>query len=187
MAVIEARIAPFIRKVFTITGTQYYYSGSGQPHGGLDISTGFNDDLYSMVNGKVLSVVHNHSSYGNYIIIQDTTTGDSFLYAHMKTIEVVQNQQISMGQLVGQEGMTGEATGIHLHLELQYHNVGESWTWNVPYEDRPNVAEYLGLTNTQGLQAIYYGTPVPPTPTVRQKHRFPWYLVIARKKRRGEL
>ena len=46
MAVIEARIAPFIRKVFTITGTQYHYSGSGDPHGGLDLSTGFKDDLY---------------------------------------------------------------------------------------------------------------------------------------------
>ena len=181
MAVIESRIAPFINKKFTITGTQYYYSGSGNPHGGLDLSTGSNDNLYSMVNGKVLSVSF-ESSYGNYIIIQDSTTGDSFLYAHMKSVSVIQGQTITMGQLVGIEGRTGNATGIHVHLELQYHTPGQSWTWGVPYNDRPNVAEYLGLTNTQGLQAIYHGEPVPPYPVDFQKKKFPWVL-YARKLR----
>lgn len=184
MAVIDARIAPFINQQFTITGTQYHYSGSGDPHGGLDISTGANDILYSMVNGKVLSVSH-ESSYGNYIIIQDSTTGDSFLYAHMKSVSVRKNQTITMGQAVGIEGRTGTATGIHVHLELQYHTPGESWTWGIPYEDRPNVAEYLGLTNTQGLQAIYHGTPgpTPPHPIhYDSERRFPWVL-YARKLR----
>ena len=187
MAVINARIAPFINKQFQITGTQYHYSGSGNPHGGLDISTGANDTLYSMVNGKVLSVSW-ESSYGNYIIIQDDTTGDSFLYAHMKSVSVTRGQTITLGQAVGTEGRTGIATGIHVHLELQYHTPGESWTWQVPYEDRPNVAEYMGLTNTQGLKAIYRGTPgpTPPGPLDFHKKKFPWVL-YARKLRQRRM
>lgn len=180
MTVVQARIAPFIRENFEITGTQYYYSGSGQPHGGLDIATysGSLHILYSMVNGKVLSVVENHESYGKYIIIQDNTTGDTFLYAHMARIDVFKNQLISMGDQVGIEGSTGNVTGRHVHLELQYLNPGDSWVWNVPYNDRPNVAEYMGLTNTKGLVAYYDGTPhpIPPTPTTTKKHKFPWFI-----------
>lgn len=177
MAVVQARIAPFIRENFVITGTQYYYSGSGDPHGGLDIATyaGSLHILYSMVNGKILSVVHNHSSYGNYIIMQDNTTGDSFLYAHMARIDVFQGQIVSMGDQVGIEGSTGNVTGRHLHLELQYLNPGDSWVWGIDYNDRPNVAEYMGLANTQGLVAYYDGTP-HPIPTETRKHKFPWFI-----------
>lgn len=191
MAILEARIAPFINKVFTITGTQYYYHNSGNPHGGLDIATSMKDNLYSMVEGHVLSVVRNHSSYGNYIIIQDDTTGDSFLYAHMDSIDLaIQTGGIvHLNQLVGVEGRTGNVTGIHVHLELQYHTPGESWTWGVPYNDRPNVAEYMGLTNTYRLQAIYDGTPTPtPPPTYDTQKNFPWFIynhrrMICRKRR----
>ena len=184
MAVLEATIAPFINKVFTITGTQYYYHNSGKPHGGLDLSTGFKDNLYSMVEGTVISVVHNHSSYGNYIIIQDDTTGDTFLYAHMDSIDLAiqSGGHVSMNQLVGVEGRTGSATGVHVHLELQYLDPGDDWVWNVPYNSRPNVAEYMGLTNTYHLQAIYDGepgpTPPPPPPVYdfTPKKKFPWFI-----------
>ena len=53
MAQYQARIAPFINKQFAITASQPYYS-DGRTHGGLDISTGANDPLYSMVTGTVL-------------------------------------------------------------------------------------------------------------------------------------
>lgn len=183
MAVVQARIAPFIRENFVITGTQYYYSGSGEPHGGLDIATYATSlhILYSMVNGKVLSVVENHKSYGKYIIIQDLTTGDTFLYAHMARIDVFTNQLISMGDQVGIEGSTGNVTGRHVHLELQFLNPGDSWVWGVPYNDRPNVAEYMGLTNTQGLVGYYDGTP-HPIPTVIKRRGFP-FVLFAKKSR----
>ena len=170
---IEATIAPFINKAFTITGTQYHYTVSGDPHGGLDISTNFYDKLYSMVNGKVIRRVLNDPSYGNYIIIQDSTTGVTWLYAHMDSITVFLNQNITLGQEVGIEGKTGNVTGIHVHLELQFLNPGDAWVWNIPYSDRPNIAEFMGLTNTQGLRAIYYGRR--PIESKKDK-KFKWVL-----------
>lgn len=182
MAVQLATIAPFIDDVFTITGTQYHYN-SGAAHGGLDIATGSSSlhRLYSMVDGRVVSVVKNHSSYGNYIITQDMTTGDSFLYAHMKSIAVATGDTISKGTFVGIEGSTGNVTGRHVHIELQYLNPGDSWVWGIPYNNRPNVAEYMGLTNTYHLQAIYNGDippvpPHPPGPSGNTRKKYPWVI-----------
>lgn len=183
----NARIAPFIKEKFQITGTQYHYKSGGE-HGGLDIATYSSSlhELFSMVTGTVL-YAGRESSYGNYIIIQDDTTGDTFLYAHMKSYIVVAGQHINKGDFVGIEGSTGNVTGRHVHLELQYHNPGESWTWGVPYSQRPNVAEYMGLTNTQGLVAYYDGIPGPvppgPGPSRQKKKGFPWYLVEKKRNR----
>lgn len=187
---IHASLAPFVNIKFTITGTQYYYYVSREPHGGLDLQAAIaHQPLYSMVDGTVLAAVNNHSSYGNYIIIQDDTTGDTWLYAHMESIDVLPRQKISFLERVGVEGKTGNVTGRHVHLEYQSHNPGEAWTWNIPYNDRPNVAVKLGLTNTYHLQAIYYGDvppvpPVPPTPEEEIKSKFPWF--IYNRKRRNQ-
>lgn len=188
---VQARIAPFIKENFQITGTQYHYR-SGGAHGGLDIATYSSSlhELFSMVTGTVLFAGH-ESSYGNYIIIQDDTTGDTFLYAHMQSYIVYKDQKINQGDFVGIEGRTGNVTGRHVHLELQYHTPGESWTWGVPYDERPNVAEYMGLTNTQGLVGYYDGIPGPvppgpgPSPTT-SKSKYPWFIETRKRRNRNK-
>lgn len=53
MADYNANIAPFINKTFYITAQAGVYPSGGY-HSGLDISTGANDPLYSIVNGTVI-------------------------------------------------------------------------------------------------------------------------------------
>lgn len=177
MAVEEARIAPFINKEFVVTSAQPYRQDGVTLHGGLDISTGANDPLYSMVEGTVLYSQWNTGGYGNCIIMKDDTTGNAFLYAHMRDASLKRvGDHVALGEFVGYEGTTGQSTGIHLHVEWQTLPSGASWNWNIPYIDRPHVADFMGITNVAGTHAIYNGTPGPtPTPT-NKRENFPWVL-----------
>lgn len=185
MAVEQARIAPFIDDEFVITSAQPYRNDGVTLHGGLDITTGANDPVYSMVNGRVLYSDYNTGGYGNCIITQDMTTGDSFLYAHLRDLPLVSvGDPVIVGQQVGVEGSTGTSTGIHLHVEWQQLNPGDSWNWNVPILQRPYVANFMGISNVYGTRAIYDGTPVPPTPTIISKSKFPWAIYLHRFRQR---
>lgn len=177
MAQYVARIAPFINEEFTVTGAQPYYD-DGTIHGGFDISTGINSPLYSMTSGIVLYSEYNTGGYGNCIIIQDQTDGTAILYAHLRDhpLKFV-GQQVIQGELIGYEGNTGDSTGIHTHLEIQYNTLGSGWNWNIPKLDRPHVADFMGIPNVYLITAIYYGAPPPPPPVTHyKKSKFPWVL-----------
>lgn len=177
MADYTARVAPFINEEFYVTSAQPYYP-DGTIHGGFDISTGVNSPVYSMTSGLVLYSQYNTGGYGNMIIIQDQTTGTTLLYAHLRDLPLYNvGDSVPLLAQIGVEGSTGDSTGIHTHLEIQYLNVGDSWDWNVPKLDRPHVADFMGIPNVYGISVIYNGTPpTPPTPT--KKHKFPWFIYI---------
>lgn len=177
MAVEQARIAPFINVEFVVTSAQPYRNDGVTLHGGLDISTGNNDPLYSMVNGTVLYSGWNTGGYGNMIIMRDDTTGDAFLYAHMRDASIKRTgDSVTVGEFVGYEGTTGSSTGNHLHVEWQNIGTSGSWNWNIPYIDRPHVADFLGISNVYGTRAIYDGTPGPIPPPTFSSSKFPWYM-----------
>ena len=175
MAQYQARVAPFIDEEFTVTGTHPYYENVSL-HGGFDISTGINSPLYSMTSGIVLYSEYNLGGYGNCIIIQDQTDGTAILYAHLRDLPLKSvGQSVSAQELIGYEGNTGDSTGIHTHLEIQYNTLGSGWNWNIPKLDRPHVADFMGIPNVYLITAIYnYVPPVPPT--THKKRRFPWVL-----------
>ncbi|MBR2652482.1 M23 family metallopeptidase [bacterium] len=176
MAQYQARIAPFINEEFTVTGAQPYYD-DGTIHGGFDISTGTNSPLYSMTAGIVIYSQYNTGGYGNMIIIRDPLDGTSILYAHLRDLPLYSvGQSVPLLAQIGVEGNTGDSTGIHTHLEIQYNTTGFGWDWNIPKLTRPHVADFMGIPNTYGITAIFNGTPpTPPTPT-GTKHKFKWVL-----------
>ncbi len=55
--------------------------------------------------------------YGEHVII-DHGDGISTLYAHMSRVDVTEGQQVEQGDLLGLGGATGDATGKHLHFEI---------------------------------------------------------------------
>ena len=57
------------------------------------------------------------ASYGNYIIINHNN-GYKTLYAHLSRIYVQKGQTIERGTIIGKIGMTGCASGPHLHFSL---------------------------------------------------------------------
>ena len=59
-------------------------------------------------------------SYGHYVIV-DHGNGFSTLYAHLSKISVSAGAKVTQGQQLGLGGMTGYATGAHLHFEMRYN------------------------------------------------------------------
>jgi len=57
------------------------------------------------------------NGYGNYIQIRHNNT-HSTLYAHLSRMRVKAGQRVTQGQVIGNVGATGMATGPHLHYEV---------------------------------------------------------------------
>lgn len=189
MAVVTPRIAPFINVTFYITSKWWDVrinpvTGQTEIHRGLDIATGGNDPVYSMLNGIVHSSGYS-SSRGNWIIIYDnnpssSTYGYATLYMHLRDAPMVsQGQSVLIGQQVGVEGTTGQSTGIHLHVEMQDLNRwGGQWHSSYTQSDYLDPTVYMDIPNVEGTECYYNGTPIPPTPTVTAPKRknFKWVL-----------
>lgn len=87
-------------------------------HGGLDLASAEGSPIYAMLDGTV-SKAEYHSSYGNYVVISHEE-GVQTLYAHCLTLCVQPGDTVTKGTKVAEVGMTGSATGPHLHVELRY-------------------------------------------------------------------
>ncbi len=59
-----------------------------------------------------------NGGYGNYVII-DNGSGIETLYAHMSSVKAGVGDSVSAGEVIGYVGMTGDATGPHLHFEVR--------------------------------------------------------------------
>lgn len=57
-------------------------------------------------------------TYGNFVLVQHSD-GIQTGYAHLSAITVTLGQHVTMGTTIGLVGMTGAATGPHLHFEVR--------------------------------------------------------------------
>jgi len=94
-------------------------------HTGIDIANakGKIGDLISPVmDGTVTFVGNLNWGYGNHVIIDH---GDNItsLYGHMDSVFVKVGQKVHIGDAIGTEGMTGWATGPHIHFETRIYGI----------------------------------------------------------------
>lgn len=92
-------------------------------HEGVDFAAPKGTPVRSVGDGKV-DFAGWQNGYGNVIHI-DHGKGWETVYAHLSHIGVHVNESIQRGQLIGNVGMTGWATGPHLHFEYRDHGVYE--------------------------------------------------------------
>lgn len=85
-------------------------------HGGIDIGADEGTTFVASMEGTV-SYLSSEGDYGLHVWIQN---GDvETLYAHCKNIYVQEGQQVKQGEVIGEVGSTGRATGPHLHFEIR--------------------------------------------------------------------
>jgi len=84
------------------------------PHRGVDFRGPEGTPVKAMDAGKV--ILTGEFYYGGRTVIVDHGLGLHTVYMHLSEIRINQGEQISKGDLVGTVGMTGRATGPHLHL-----------------------------------------------------------------------
>ena len=74
------------------------------------------------VGDGVIEFAGVQNGFGNVVFVKhrnDNTT----VYAHLSRIDVRQGQNVAQGDHIGAVGMTGWATGPHLHFEFRVHGV----------------------------------------------------------------
>lgn len=77
--------------------------------------------MYALEDGKVTYV--GKDSYGaNVVKIYYPRINKIFTYAHLDKVYVKNNQIVNSNTEIGTTGMTGKATGIHLHLAIYDNN-----------------------------------------------------------------
>ncbi len=85
-------------------------------HTGLDIAANTGTNIIAAHDGTV-TLAQKYSTYGNCIIIENGSL--KTLYAHCSSINVKKGQKINQSEVIGKVGMTGNATGPHLHFEIR--------------------------------------------------------------------
>jgi murein DD-endopeptidase MepM/ murein hydrolase activator NlpD len=94
-------------------------------HPGIDIDGVTGDPVVAAFGGTVTGAGPppvGYSGYGTIVAI-DHGNGMDTLYAHLSRVEVATGQVVQAGQLIGAIGMTGVATGDHLHFEVRVADV----------------------------------------------------------------
>ena len=114
MKVVEGIItSPFGMRVHPIEKTK-------KMHSGVDVSAPIGTPVYCPEAGQV--VVRGMSpSAGNFLHIQCGAL--TFIFMHLSAFSVSQAQMVVKGQKVGLVGMTGIATGPHLHFEVRVNGI----------------------------------------------------------------
>ncbi len=86
-------------------------------HRGLDIAAKRGTEIYAVNSGKVTYAARK-GTFGKLVII-DHGDGIETYYSHMNAIHVSEGDWVEKGDLIGEVGMTGSASGSDLPLALR--------------------------------------------------------------------
>ena len=126
-------IVPVAGAVTTAFGTARSFNGgpvSGN-HSGEDYGAEIGTPVFASASG-VIAFAGDLTVRGSSVII-DHGAGVFTAYHHLSRIDVAQGQFVGQGELIGAVGMTGLATGPHLHWELVVGGVNVNpVAWTAP-------------------------------------------------------
>jgi len=98
---------------------------NGSFHHGTDIACGMGQPLYAARTGRVVFAGDAGDAYGNTVAIDHGNTYMT-VYAHMTRVIAQVGQAVKTGWEIGTCGMTGNATGPHVHFEMRY----DGYVWD---------------------------------------------------------
>ncbi|WP_240725176.1 peptidoglycan DD-metalloendopeptidase family protein [Mangrovimicrobium sediminis] len=95
--------------------------GTLRPHRGTDYAAPTGTPVYAAGDGRVVKSGYS-SANGNYVFIRH---GDQFetKYLHLSKRRATVGQKVTQGQVIGNVGATGLASGPHLHYEFLMNGV----------------------------------------------------------------
>ena len=155
----------------TIDGSYRFGSTQGgrrDPHHGVEFLNSFGTPVYAAADGEVIVAGDDltkmygpyYNFYGNLVILAHEFTGLQTslftLYAHLSETSVAPGDMVQAGEQIGRVGMSGAATGSHLHFEIRldendYSAVRNPELWLEPL-----------LDETGSKQGAFAGELIPP-------------------------
>ncbi|MDB5490799.1 MAG: metalloendopeptidase-like rane protein [Micavibrio sp.] len=99
---------------------QHPILGYNKMHKGVDFAAATGTPIYAAGDGTVVKA-GKATGYGNFVKIRHNNQL-STAYGHMSRIATASGARVHQGQIIGYVGMTGAATGPHLHYEVLVNN-----------------------------------------------------------------
>ena len=160
--------------------------GTRDPHHGVEFNNGSGTPVLAAADGAVYYAGEDTSRkfspwpgfYGNIIILEHSLSGAPFetlftLYAHLSKMDVGNGQVVSAGEIIGEVGLTGTASGSHLHFEVRvdpndYGSTLNPELWLVPHPGNGTLALFTidktGVTIFPSFNVqVYPDRNRPPT------------------------
>jgi murein DD-endopeptidase MepM/ murein hydrolase activator NlpD len=140
--------------------------GTRDPHHGVEFYNGSGTPVLAAADGTVYFAADDATQkfspwsgfYGNIVVLQHPLSVSPFktlytLYAHLSKIDVSTGQSVSAGEKIGEVGLTGTASGSHLHFEVRvdpndYASTLNPELWLVPHPGNGTLA--LGAIDQSG-------------------------------------
>ena len=115
---------PVTGRISGLFGSQRSYANGekGDPHSGVDVARPTGVAVVAPADGVVvLAADHPFTLEGNVLMI-DHGMGLNSAFLHLSRIDVKLGDRVRQGQPVGAVGMTGRATGPHLHWSMKWQD-----------------------------------------------------------------
>ena len=91
-------------------------------HTGIDIAGKLDDPVNPAMDGTVIYAGETFWGFGKHIII-DHGNNIQTIYAHLDKIYVYKGQKVTTDSVIGGQGETGWATGVHLHFQVNVYGI----------------------------------------------------------------
>jgi len=96
------------------------FSGEGAFHTGVDISAQYGEPIHASADG-IVTTAESHAGYGRLVVL-DHGLGVTSWYAHLSAYAAIVGARVKRGQVIGYAGVSGRATGPHVHFEVRLNN-----------------------------------------------------------------
>lgn len=107
-------LAPVSGAVTSAFGLRRIVNGSPRsPHGGVDLKAPLGTEIVAANRGRV--VLREEFFFTGKTVVIDHGGGLYTMYFHLADFHVEKGSEVGKGELIGWAGMTGRATGPHLH------------------------------------------------------------------------
>lgn len=127
-----------------VYGSQRVYNGEPKnPHYGVDIAGPKGAPVIAPAGGKV-TLAHPDMFYSGGTLLIDHGYGISSTFIHLSKVLVKEGQEVKRGEMIGEIGASGRATGPHLDWRMNWFNERLDPQW---------------FMSGEGLQAVQAGRP----------------------------
>ncbi len=116
-------IRPAQGRVSGFFGSQRIYAGEpGAPHNGVDIAGPAGAQVVAPADGVVILAAASPFTLEGNLLMIDHGMGLNSAFLHLSRIDVKKGDIVRQGQAIGAIGMTGRATGPHLHWGMKWQD-----------------------------------------------------------------